>query len=232
MRASPRPKSSTGNDPGPFVVKDSALIAIATGVRASTAGELLDHARHIHAGSIYYHFWGGLLRPRFADREYNNDFATWARLGLHDAELAERLGIIDPGRHRDDESLRRELTEVLAEYLAEDPPRRRSDPMDHFHFVRSQIVQVDAREHAADPASLGRLVPRLSLGSIFFHFVDARRRNEQNQDDFRVWLRAWGPEFEGLRRDLADLDPYFLSLGGLRTRLAECFAHHAGSRRA
>ena len=74
----------------PFVVRDCALAAIATGVTAETLRELRLTVRTIHPGSIYYHFWGGLLRPRFDDPEYHNDFAIWARTDLGDRILAER----------------------------------------------------------------------------------------------------------------------------------------------
>ena len=69
---------------GPFAIKDCALIAIATGERALTLKELHDTLLEIDHGSIYYHMWGGLLEPRFEEREFNNDFAAWARHGLHD----------------------------------------------------------------------------------------------------------------------------------------------------
>ena len=82
-----------------FLIKDCALAAIATGLHAQNLRELRDHLTDIHLGCIYYHFWGGLLRPHFDDPEYNNDFASWARHALHDVPLAERLGINVIGRH-------------------------------------------------------------------------------------------------------------------------------------
>jgi hypothetical protein len=48
----------------PFCVKDCALIAIATGTRAQNLPELTERLREVEANSIFYHFWGGLLRPR------------------------------------------------------------------------------------------------------------------------------------------------------------------------
>ena len=62
----------------PFAVKDCALIAIATGREARTLRELQHQLEEVDVSSIYYHFWGGLLRPRFEERQYNNDFAAWA----------------------------------------------------------------------------------------------------------------------------------------------------------
>ena len=67
--------------PEPFTVKDCALIAIATGIKVWTLGEMRDAVSATDAGSIYHHFWGGLLAPRFEERGYNNEFAAWARHG-------------------------------------------------------------------------------------------------------------------------------------------------------
>ena len=68
----------------PFAIKDCALVSIATGRRAQNLRELRDNIVTIHPGSIYYHFWGVLLRPSFDDPEYNNDFAVWVRHALND----------------------------------------------------------------------------------------------------------------------------------------------------
>lgn len=62
--------------PDPFAVKDCALIALATGEHAQTLRELREKISTIDAGSISYQFWGGLLRPRFDDPEFQNDFAV------------------------------------------------------------------------------------------------------------------------------------------------------------
>ncbi|HSG26894.1 MAG TPA: DUF5752 family protein, partial [Candidatus Krumholzibacterium sp.] len=74
----------------PFEIRDCALAAVATGLSAENLKELRSVIRDVDQGSLYYHFWGGLLRPRFDDPEFNNDFAAWARHALHDKVLAER----------------------------------------------------------------------------------------------------------------------------------------------
>jgi hypothetical protein len=58
----------------PFQIKDCTLIAIATGERVRNLRELRERLHDIDPNSICYHFWGGLLRPRFDDSEYHPDF--------------------------------------------------------------------------------------------------------------------------------------------------------------
>lgn len=211
-----------------FVVQDCALAAIATGRRAYNLRELRDKVLNIDSGSIYYHFWGGLLRPRFDDPEYHNDFAIWARYGLEDSILAERLGIIDPTEFADMESLRGQVVEVIEERLDETEGVPSAKPDNPFYFVRSQIVVFDTHCRIKQPAQLASAVPLMSVGSIFFHFIDARRRSPRGEDDFRAWLRTCFEGYGDLCDSLAKLDPFFSGLADLRKRLTDVFGSYFG----
>ena len=103
----------------PFSVKDCALLTIATGKKAQNLKEMRDHLLNIHIGSIYHHFWGGLMRPGFHEPEYNNDFAKWVHDALQDHILAERLSVVNPAAFADLESLREALLEVIEQRLDE-----------------------------------------------------------------------------------------------------------------
>jgi hypothetical protein len=221
------PKNETK---APFAIKDCALDAIGTGVRAYTLRELKDNLRTIHPGSIYYHFWGGLLRPRFDDREYNNDFAIWAHhpQGLHDEPLAERLGVIDPTDFKDLEELRGELVEVMEERLEESERLLRQHADEPFLFNRSQIVVFNTNRTIERPEELASRVPHLSVSSVFYHFIDARRRTPVSTDDFRAWLEGFGGEYEELCARLSGIDPYFISLAHLRQILTTVFQGYFG----
>lgn len=207
----------------PFEVKDCALAAIATGRRAQNLRELRDQIPSVPLDSIYYHFWGSRLRPSFDDPQYHNDFASWAHYGLSDDALAERLGVIDPGDFPDLESLRQEVLGVIEERLDESEHVPWSKADRQFHFIRSQIVVFRTPHCAGTPQELAQLLPRLSVGSIFYHFIDARQRAPIGQDDFRSWLAGFQPDCDGLVRRLGELDPHFVTLTELRERLVQVF---------
>ena len=209
-----------------FAIKDCALVAIATGRRAQNLRELRDRLEDIHSGSIYYHFWGGMLRPQFDDPEYNNDFAAWAQHGLHDACLAERLGAIVPTEYKDLEDLRQELIEVIEERLDESEIVPWSKVDRQFHFKRSQIVVFDTHKIVQHPKEMLDVFDRLSLGSVFYHFIDARRRYPLGVDDFRAWLSGAGNKHQALIDRLAEIDPYFATLSELRFRLVRIFTDY------
>ncbi len=207
-----------------FVVMDCALATVATGRRAQTLRELRDILRDIHPGSVYHHFWGTLLRPQSTSREYNNDFADWCRASLHDNRIAERLAVIDPADYSDMEALRQELIEVIDERLDETEMVLFAQSDQQFQFVRAIIVQFDTHKRIKHPRELVAELPQLSVGSIFYHFVDARRREPIAVDDFRTWLQGLGPQYNPLCDSLAEIDPYFDSLYVLRERITEAFA--------
>ncbi|MCK4547423.1 MAG: hypothetical protein KAW17_08270 [Candidatus Eisenbacteria sp.] len=212
--------------PEPFSVRGCALLAIATGKRAQTLRELRDNIATAHPACIYYHFWGDMLRPSFDEPEFANDFASWARHGLHDHRLAERLGVIDPLDSADMESLRQEVIDVVEERLDEGElvPWSRADQQ--FHFLRSQIVIFDLNTHVREPGEFTDIIPEMSAGSIFYHFIDARRRTKYNLDDFRAWLWGFGDQYKTLIDEIGALDPYFSNLAELRGSLTRVFRDH------
>lgn len=203
-----------------FAVKDCALTAIATGRTAQNARELREVLINIPTDSIYYHFWGMLLRPGFADPAYNNDFAVWASRELGDNVLAEKLGIIDPTDYEDLESLRQDILDIIEERLSEQEHIPWSANNRQFHFIRSQIVIFDTHRLIDDPAELATAVSSMSPGSIFYHFIDARRRLSSGTDDFRAWLAGYGEGYEELCNCIATVDPYFGTLLDIREELA------------
>ncbi|GAB4244626.1 MAG: DUF5752 family protein [Thermoleophilia bacterium] len=213
-----------------FVIKDCALIPLATGARAQNLKELRDALYWVPAESIYHHFWERMLRAQFAEPEYNNDFASWVFHSLHEKDLAERLAIIDPTDFDDLEDLRQEVAEVIDQRLDESDyiPWARADQQ--FYFMHSQMVVFDSGIRLRHPDQLPEIVPRLSTGSIFYHFIDARRRTPGRLDDFSSWLAECGDEYAPLRELLEGIDPYFSSLEYVRDLLCEITSSYVEGR--
>jgi len=215
----PRPAESADSN-GRFLIKDCALLTVATGKKARLLPELRRELAEIDTASIYHHFWGGLLQPRSDEREYNNDFAAWVRHGIHDAVLAERLSALSPTNFPDLESLRRELIEIVDTRLDEVEYLIWTRATQQFEFVSSQIVVFDTERKLRAPEELAATISELSIGSIYYHFVDARRRTADGRDDFSDWLDAFGDEYAPLQGQLAGIDPYFGTLSALRITLS------------
>ena len=225
MTATSPTKSTT------FEVRDCALVPISLGVRAQTLRGLADRLHEVPAGSVYHHFWGGLLRPNFDDPEYNNDFASWAYYALHDGILAERLAVIDPADFDEIDDLRQELIDVIESRIYETEVLLASKPDQKFEFLKAQIVVFDSEQEVRHPEELAEVVPRFTTSSVYYHVIDARRRNPNSRDDFREWLSSRNGDYEAVCHDLAEVDPYFTNLADLRDELAALFRRHFGGTR-
>jgi hypothetical protein len=204
-------------------IMDCALIAIATGVKAQNLRELKDQMRTIHPGCLYHHFWGNLLNPHFEEREFQNDFAVWTWRHMHDLKISERLSLIDPSVYKDIEELRKEVIEIIEERLYESEYVPWVRPGEEFHFIRSQVVVFDTEKSYGDPRELIELIPTISLGSIFYHFIDSRRRTPGAKNDLSVWLAGFGDKYNGLIEELDNIDPYFTTLNELRQAIFYVF---------
>jgi hypothetical protein len=212
----------------PFLIKDCDLIALATGLVAQNLRELRDRVAQVEWQSLYYHFFGGLLRPRFDDPDYRNDFAIWADRSLRDNRLAERLGMVDPLQYDDMENLRYAVLDILEDRLAEEEETFHWVKSGHeFFFLTAQVVVFDTEMKIEDPCELASLFPKLSTGSIFYHFIEARRRVPEGKDDFTFWLEGLNHEYQDLRERLAQVDFYYGSLTNLRDELTKAFQEWA-----
>lgn len=211
----------TNPTPEPFALRDSALVVLATNFSAISLRELRDGILQAEPATIYHHFWGRLLQPQFDEPEFNNDFASWAQHALHDKTLAERLSVVDPADYPALDDLRSELVDLIEMRLDEGDPASWNRAQEPLHFATSQMVVFDAHQAAQTPDELAQLMPTLSPGSIFYHFIDARARPPHKRDDFSVWLAQWGEPYREVSAAVAALDPYFSSLARTKDKLCE-----------
>lgn len=207
--------------PPTFHVVDCALVTRVTGRSVQNLRELRDALLDVEISSMYNHFWGGLLRPHFDDPEFHNDFAIWARRGLHDRVLAERLAAVDPAEYSELEEMRADLVDICEDRLAEVDMVPWAPRDQQFHFQSATVVVFNTGRVVASPGQLADALPRFSRGSVFYHFVDARRRNDDRCDDLSRWLADYGPEHLDLVARLGAVDPLQGSLHDLKRRVTE-----------
>ncbi len=206
---------------GPFRIYDCALIVRMGGVReAMNLRELRDRITACSLDCLYHHFCETPLRPSFDDPEFRNDFAVWASRDLHDRPLAERLGVLDPYRFDDLEALRTEVLDLLDDHLSEIPHVPTARRGQEFHFMRAVTVLFDTGNEIREPSQLTDAIAGMTRSSLYYHFVEARRRTVDHVDDFSTWLRG---SDDGAAHHLAAtfsaFDFYFLALPELQRDL-------------
>ena len=65
---------------------------------------------------------------------------------------------------------------------------------------------------------------KVSINSIYFHVFEARLRLEKAENDFANWFEGLGEN--ELAREISRLDPYTMTLEGLRKNLIQIVSRH------
>ena len=209
----------------PFTIKDCTLITRMAGVEtALNLRELRERVIFCPIESLFHHFCETVIRPTFDDPEFRNDLAIWAARYLQDRVLAERLGILNPYTFNSLDDLRQAVVDIVDDRLAEVPYVPWVKQGNDFRFMRAVTVVFDTGVQLHTPDDLVTAIPDMSLSSIYYHYVEARRRTEQGVDDFSAWLVGFGDSTQPLIDALRDIDFYFMSLPQLRAQLDKAVA--------
>jgi hypothetical protein len=203
-----------------FEIKDCALLARMS--RLQTAVNLRELRERIAACSqdvLYHHYCETTLVPSFDYPDYRSDFAVWVKKQLGDDILAERLGMIDPYSLSSLEELRAATLECIDERLSETPMVPWAKRGHEFHFMEATTVVFDTGRRVAHPDQLSAAIRDMTNGSIYFHFLEARRRSSHRIDDFSAWLMDWGDQWEPFIRAISTIDFAFNTLAELREEL-------------
>lgn len=209
----------------PFTIKDCALITRMAGIdSALNLRELRERLRQCPVECLFHHFCETVIRPTFDDPEFRNDLAVWAARDLRDRSLAERLGIINPYEVTDLEDVRNLVIEILDDRLAELPAIPSVQLGEDFRFMQAVTVVFDTGVQLEKPVDLVAALPQMSLSSIYFHYVEARRRTPNGLDDFSVWLSTFGRQTSDMIEALGSIDFYFMGLPELKEQLVTTMA--------
>ena len=204
----------------PFQIKDCTLITRMGGVESAVnLRELRERIAVCPVECLFHHFCETVVRPTFDDPEFRNDFAVWSSRQIRDRILAERLGIINPYSFDNFEQLRELLLEIIDERLSEVPfipwvPRGAD-----FRFMRAVTVVFDCGVNLSVPEDLVRELPSFTTSSVYYHFVEARRRTPDKSDDFSAGLTGFGSGTKRLVAALKGIDFYYLALPELKETL-------------
>ncbi len=209
----------------PFEIKDCILLVRMSGlVPAVNLRELRDRLAVCTGNVLFHHFCETPLRSTFDNPDYRNDFAVWVYQYLGDRALAERLGILDPYAFPSLEELRAEVLDILDERLSELPMVPWARAGDEFLFKEATTVVFDTGERVADPRELAHAIRGMTNGSVYYHFLEARRRPPVGMDDFSAWLSQGGEACAPYVKSLANIDYYFHTLTHLRADILRALA--------
>jgi hypothetical protein len=206
----------------PFAVKDCALITRMAGVdTAVNLRELRERVKVCPEACLFHHFMETLVRPSFDDPEFRNDFAVWSARYLRDRILAEKLGILNPYKFDNLQALRDTVIDIIDDRLSELPFVPTVPKGDDFIFMQAATVVFDAGVTLESPYELLQVLPKMSYSSIYYHFVEARRRTADKVDDFTAWCYGMDDECKNLIEVFRGIDFYYMTLPELKKTLID-----------
>ena len=196
------------------------------GRQAKNVAELLQGVRQVPGSSIYYHTHRFLQQHHYLSPEPPNDFAFWVTNSLGLDRLGERLASVDTVKFRSIRSLREKLIETLESYVREQNSRNTDcQEGEEFHFMSCRTFILPTSYEAQNLKEFRDILERVSINSIYFHIFEARLRLEKGENDFSNWLEEIGQK--KLAREISRLDPYTITLEGLRKKLIQRVRQYA-----
>lgn len=203
-------------------------LPILLGRKARSVPELLSGLKAVPGASVYYHTHRFLQQHHFLSPEPPNDFAFWVTGSLGLDALGERLAAVDTVKFRTIMSLRDKFVEVLEDHVRKaKSPSPECPEGEEFHFLSCRTFILPTRLKARDLAEFLAVLRTVSINSIYFHMFEARLRLERGENDFSNWLEGIG--YKDLADGIARLDPYTMTLEGLRKTLIQKVENHVQS---
>jgi hypothetical protein len=187
------------------------------GIEAASPGELLEGIKKVPVTSIYYHTHEFLKRHHYLVPQPPNDFVIWLKDILHLERLGEAFLGVDTVAFHSLEDLRAEFVRILESYISEGGFVAQCPRGYEFQFVSCRTFVLPTPYVAHNLEEFGEMLHKVGAHSLYFHVFEARIRLGTEDNDFSAWLKGIGEE--ALAQDISQLDPYFMTLENLRSRL-------------
>jgi hypothetical protein len=143
-------------------------------------------------------------------------------LGLE--ALGERLASIDIVQFTSIADVRQAFIDKLSDYIDNGKHYFDCEGGEEFHFMSCITVIMPTPYCAHTLEEFLDIIPRLSINALYFHVFEARMRLRNAENDFSRWLRDMG--MKELANELSRLDPYTMTLEGLRKRIIASVSRH------
>jgi len=202
-----------GNNNKPFEFFNCVMLISPTGQKASNLKEFLNIIEESEHRVIFHHLYQSPFKHEFKTLEYPNDFAQWAATSLEDMALAEKFANFDPYDFIDDAGdSKLAIVEIIEEHLWDLVTIPWVRPGFEFYFSSSTTIIFRIGLQAKNLPGFYACIKEAPLGSIYYHFYEARKINKnKNKDDFSVWLKEELDEVE-IANEITEIDFYFYSL--------------------
>jgi Family of unknown function (DUF5752) len=202
----------------PFYFNSAAHLLRISRDKATNLQELLEAVRDCSDACIFQHTFQTLEEHHFIREGFSNDFSHWAFSACNEVALAERLAALDVREFTSIAALRERLVHIVETYLHKNPRAATRAAMEPFYLMASELVVVPTPYVAQNLEEFANGLRKVSIHSIYYHFIDARLRIKLNNNDFSVWLEEeldMAPAADRVNR----IDIYTSTLEGVRRNI-------------
>ncbi len=183
--------------------------------KATNLQELLEALKSCPDASIFQHTFQTLEEHHFIKEGFSNDFSHWAFASCNEVELAERLAALDVREFTSIPALRDRLVQIIESYLQKNPRAGTRAAMEPFYLMAADLVVVPTPYVARNLEEFADGLRKVSIHSIYYHFIDARLRLKLDTNDFSIWLEQ-ELDLPALADRLNRIDIYTSTLEGVR----------------
>ena len=199
----------------PFYFNSSSHLLRISRDKATNLEELLHALQKCNDGCVFQHMFQTLEEHHFIREGFSNDFSQWAFAACNEVALAERLAALDVRDFTSVAAMRLRLVEILTAYLEKNPRVATRTAMEPFYLMAADQVVVPTPYVARNLEEFLDGLRKVSVHSIYYHFIGARLRLKLNTNDFSAWLEEeldMGSAADRLNR----IDIYTSTLDGVR----------------
>ncbi|HKD44852.1 MAG TPA: DUF5752 family protein [Candidatus Angelobacter sp.] len=202
----------------PFYFNSAAHLLRIGREQAANLQELLEAIRTCSDACIFQHTFQTLEEHHFIREGFSNDFSHWAFSACNEVELAERLAALDVREFTSIAALRERLVNIIETYLKKNPRSAARVAMEPFYLMAADVVVVPTPYVSRNLEEFADGLRKVSIHSIYYHFIDARLRLKLNNNDFSVWLEEELDMAQAADR-LNRIDIYTSTLEGVRRNI-------------
>ncbi|MDD4868945.1 MAG: DUF5752 family protein [Kiritimatiellae bacterium] len=201
----------------PFRFYSQAHLVKVLGRKANNVETLVEGIKNVPGSSIYYHTHRFLQQHHYLSPEPPNDFAYWIGSILNQARLAEAIASVDTVSFVRIEDLRQAFIKILTASLKHERNSMECPEGQDFYFRSCQTFVFPTGHVANDLREFLNQIKMVTVHSLYFHMFEAPLRLKKEESDFVAWFKGIG-ELD-LAKKIARLDPYTMTLEGLRKRI-------------
>jgi len=187
------------------------------GLKAKNQTELLEGIKNVQLSSIYYHTHRFLQQHHYLSPEPPNDFAYWLTDILNLEKLGEAIASVNVIDFKKLKDLRSAFIKILTDYLAQEKRMIDCPEGEEFHFMSCMTAILPTPYVASNLTEFVEILGKISINSLYFHIFEAPMRLEKGENDFSAWLGGIGEK--ELAQKISNLDPYTITLEGLRQKI-------------